>query len=191
MRLSTLVGVATTSRNCSEGMVIVMRRIIALLLCTTLGLLMPRNKHAQPLMTTSSIYAQTTETYRTENEHEPPPATYFTPRWLAGLPEPEDSYWDKVAQCETDGDWEDRGNFAGGLGIAYATWLGYGGEEFAPKQWLATRGEQIEVANRIALHGYMNSRGQFTEPVGFNGWGCIRNNNYLKPPVDNPWQQAR
>lgn len=37
----------------------------------------------------------------------------------------------------------------------------------------------------------MNSRGQFTEPVGFNGWGCIRNNKYLTPPVGSPWQQAK
>lgn len=120
-----------------------------------------------------------------------PPAELFSPEWLAGLDTPPHSYWDKVAQCETVGNWKDRGNFAGGLGIAYTTWLGFGGEEFAPKQYEATREEQIIVANRIALHGYMNSRGQFTEPVGFNGWGCIRNNKYLTPPVGNPWQQAK
>lgn len=119
-----------------------------------------------------------------------PPAKLFSPEWLAQLATPTDSYWDKVAQCETVSNWKDRGNFAGGLGIAYQTWLGFGGEEFAPKQYEATRDEQIVVANRIALHGYMNSRGQFTEPVGFNGWGCIRNNEYLTPPVGNPWQQA-
>lgn len=115
----------------------------------------------------------------------------FTPEWLATLDVPPNAYWDEVAICETRGNWKDRGNFAGGLGIAYVTWLGFGGEQFAPKQWLATRGEQIEVANRIAIRGYMNRRGQFTEPVGFNGWGCIRNNKYLTPPVGNPWQQAK
>lgn len=120
-----------------------------------------------------------------------PPAELFSPEWLAELDTPPHSYWDKVAQCETVSNWKDRGNFAGGLGIAYTTWLGFGGEEFAPKQYEATREEQIIVANRIALHGYMNSRGQFTEPVGFNGWGCIRNNDYLTPPVGNPWQQAK
>ena len=120
-----------------------------------------------------------------------PPAELFSPEWLAGLDTPADSYWDKVAQCETESNWHDRGNFAGGLGIALATWNGFGGEEFASKQWHATRKEQITVANRIAIHGYMNSRGQFTEPVGFNGWGCIRNHKYLQPPVGNPWQQAK
>lgn len=125
-------------------------------------------------------------------EYQPAPQPEpFTPEWLALLDVPHDSYWDKVAQCETASDWQDRGNFAGGLGIAYATWLGFGGEEFGRRQWHATRAEQITVANRIAIRGYMNSRGQFTEPVGFNGWGCIRNNEYLKPPVGSPWQQAK
>jgi hypothetical protein len=115
----------------------------------------------------------------------------FTPEWLQRLEIPPDSYWDEVAVCETRSNWQDRGNFAGGLGIAYTTWTGFGGEEFGDYQWQATRKEQITVANRIALHGYMNSRGQFTEPVGFNGWGCIRNNKYLTPPVGSPWQQAK
>ena len=107
--------------------------------------------------------------------------------WLATLKRPHHTYWDKVAQCETASNWKDRGKFAGGLGIYLQTWRGFGGQEFAPKQWLATRLEQITIANRIALHGWLAPNGYFQQPVGFNGWGCIKNNDYLKPPVPAPW----
>lgn len=168
-----------------------MRRIITAILALLGVYIMPQAGPSPVSTTTSSTtnppqwrkHEYTTTTVK--------PAELFSPEWLAGLDTPPDSYWDEVAQCETESNWHDRGNFAGGLGIAFATWVGFGGEEFASKQWHATRKEQITVANRIAIHGYMNSRGQFTEPVGFNGWGCIRNNNYLKPPVGNPWQQAK
>ena len=107
--------------------------------------------------------------------------------WLATLQRPHNKYWDKVAQCETASNWKDRGKFAGGLGIYLQTWRGFGGQEFASKQWLATRLEQITIANRIALHGWLAPNGYFQQPVGFNGWGCIKNNEHLKPPVPTPW----
>jgi hypothetical protein len=124
--------------------------------------------------------------------------------WLATLQRPNNSYWDKVAQCETKSNWKDRGYFAGGLGIALPTWRGFGGQDFAPKQWLATRLEQIIVANRIALHGYQTkefrtiddklaNRPFFRPPAGFLGWGCIKfhKNGYLKPPVPSPWEASK
>ena len=124
--------------------------------------------------------------------------------WLATLKKPSDTYWDKVAQCETRSDWQDRGYYAGGLGIALPTWQGFGGQDFAPKQWLATRLEQIVVANRIALHGYQTNefltlddklanRPFFRPPAGFLGWGCIKfhKNGYLKPPVPGPWEASK
>lgn len=100
---------------------------------------------------------------------------------------PRNSYWDKVAQCETQGNWRDKGQWAGGLGIYRQTWVGYGGRDFAPTPDKATRLEQIVVANRIAVHGYqtknsfktlqdkLENKPFFRYPVGFNGWGCIRN----------------
>ena len=111
--------------------------------------------------------------------------------WLATLETPADAYWDEVAQCETASQWNDGGQWAGGLGIYLATWRGFGGAEFAPTPDKATRAEQIIVANRIALHGYRNKSGQEQQPVGFNGWGCIYNNDYLEPTVPNPWTAWR
>ena len=37
---------------------------------------------------------------------------------------PSIKYWTKVAQCETRQDWQDGGNWGGGLGIAVSTWQG-------------------------------------------------------------------
>lgn len=107
---------------------------------------------------------------------------------------PSTKYWDKVAKCETNSDWQDGGNWGGGLGIALSTWKGYGGLEFALEPGKATKIEQIVVANRIAVFGYQTKDTYITledklankpfyrPPVSFYGWGCIKNNKYLKPP---------
>lgn len=115
--------------------------------------------------------------------------TWDEPSRLAELPVPHNRYWDKVAWCETRRNWKDKGLYAGGLGIYINTWNGFGGEEFASKQWKATRLEQILVANRIAIRGWLAPNGFFQKPVGFNGWGCIRNYDYLKPTVPAPWKR--
>jgi len=108
---------------------------------------------------------------------------------------PSIKYWKKVAQCETSQDWQNGGNWGGGLGIARSTWKGYGGQEFASHPSKATVLQQIVVANRISTFGYQtkdefmtiedrNNNTPFFRPaVGFNGWGCIKNNSYLKPNV--------
>jgi hypothetical protein len=83
-----------------------------------------------------------------------------------------DVYWDRIADCETGSDWKHRGRFAGGLGIYSGTWISYGGLEFAKTADLATRDQQITVANRISTQGYYNGEGGYIEPVGFTGWGC-------------------
>lgn len=58
--------------------------------------------------------------------------------------------WEKVAWCETHGDWTADGpTFAGGLGISRVVWNEYGGQQFAPHPGLASKEEQIIVAIRI------------------------------------------
>lgn len=125
----------------------------------------------------------------------------WTASTFAGLRPAPDRYWDKVAQCETEGDWKNAGRWSGGLGIYVDTWVGYGGLQFAPSPPQATREEQIVIANRISMFGFQtrnlfmtwedreNNRPFFRPPVGFNGWGCIKNNKHLTPPVPSPWEQ--
>jgi hypothetical protein len=59
--------------------------------------------------------------------------------------------WDDIAACESGGNWSiNTGNgYYGGLQFAASTWQGAGGGEFAPRADLASRGEQIVVAERV------------------------------------------
>ena len=73
--------------------------------------------------------------------------------WLgrAGLDLSRAAMWDSIAQCESTGNWHiNTGNgYYGGLQFLTSTWLGYGGGQFAPRADLASREQQITVANRV------------------------------------------
>lgn len=59
--------------------------------------------------------------------------------------------WDRVAECESGGDWlaDGENGYFGGLQLPLGMWLEYGGEEFADRPDLASRSQQIAVAERI------------------------------------------
>lgn len=59
--------------------------------------------------------------------------------------------WDKVAACESGGDWRvNTGNgYYGGLQFSQHTWAAYGGTRYAPRADLATKGQQITVAKVV------------------------------------------
>ncbi|MER6220599.1 transglycosylase family protein [Streptomyces sp900105755] len=61
------------------------------------------------------------------------------------------STWDRVAACESSGDWGiDTGNgFYGGLQFTQSTWEAYGGTRYAPRADLATKDQQIAVAEKV------------------------------------------
>jgi Transglycosylase-like domain len=74
-----------------------------------------------------------------------------------------DSIWDRIAACETQGNWSMRGpSFSGGVGFANSTWSSFGGTEFAPNAGDATREQQIVVAERVRAR------------VGMGAWGCAK-----------------
>ena len=70
--------------------------------------------------------------------------------------------WDRIAQCESGGNWSiNTGNgYYGGLQFDYSSWLAHGGDDFAPRADLASRAEQITVANR------------YYAKAGLGPWGC-------------------
>ncbi len=70
--------------------------------------------------------------------------------------------WDSIAQCESGGNWSiNTGNgYYGGLQFLTSTWLSSGGGDFAPRADLASRAEQITVANRLYAK------------AGTSPWGC-------------------
>lgn len=61
------------------------------------------------------------------------------------------SVWDQLAQCEATGNWAiNTGNgFYGGLQFTQQTWEGFGGGAYAPRADLATREQQIAVAQKV------------------------------------------
>ncbi len=64
--------------------------------------------------------------------------------------------WDKVAQCESGGDWHiNTGNgYYGGLQFSQSSWEAAGGLQYAQRADLATKDQQIAVAEKLlALQG--------------------------------------
>lgn len=59
--------------------------------------------------------------------------------------------WDRVAQCESGGTWStNSGNGAyGGLQMTQELWEQYGGRTYAPRPDLASRQQQIAVADKV------------------------------------------
>lgn len=59
--------------------------------------------------------------------------------------------WDRLAQCESSGNWAiDTGNgYYGGLQFDSRTWLGNGGGAYAARADLATRNQQIAIASKV------------------------------------------
>jgi uncharacterized protein YabE (DUF348 family) len=72
--------------------------------------------------------------------------------------------WDGIAKCESGGNWSiNTGNgYYGGLQFNKSTWLAYGGGNYAPTANLATKSEQIAVAETLYA------------ARGLQPWGCRR-----------------
>lgn len=73
----------------------------------------------------------------------------------------EGSVWDRLARCESGGNWAiNSGNgYYGGLQFDRSTWSAHGGDRYAPYPHQASREEQIAVAQQVR-----NSRG------GYGAW---------------------
>ncbi|MFE0453866.1 transglycosylase family protein [Streptomyces sp. NPDC058914] len=70
--------------------------------------------------------------------------------------------WDAIAACESGGNWQaNTGNgHYGGLQFTQSSWAAAGGLRYAPRADLATRKEQIAVAERLA------------RLQGMSAWSC-------------------
>lgn len=74
--------------------------------------------------------------------------------------------WDKVAACESSGNWHDTaGSYDGGLQFTVSTWLAYGGGAYAPTADRATKNQQITVAERVLTKGWGKNSAQ-----GVHAW---------------------
>ena len=70
--------------------------------------------------------------------------------------------WDRIARCESSGNWAaNTGNgYYGGLQFDQGTWNSNGGQEYASRPDLASRDQQIAVAERVRA------------ARGYSPWGC-------------------
>jgi LysM repeat protein len=77
-------------------------------------------------------------------------AAAVTPLMAAGTANADSVNWDAIAQCESGGNWSiNTGNgYYGGLQFSRGTWLAYGGGSYAPTANLASKGQQIAVAEK-------------------------------------------
>lgn len=114
------------------------------------------------------------------------PATFATPANAATAAE-----WDKTAQCESGGNWAiNTGNgFYGGVQFTNSTWAAYGGTAYASRADLASKEQQITIAERVLWKGYNG-----TAPQGKGAWPVcgvgLTNTPYAPtttpPPVTPP-----
>ena len=106
-----------------------------------------------------------------------------------------DGEWDQVAKCESGGNWAiNTGNgYHGGLQFSPSTWSGHGGGEFAPSAFLASKEEQIAVAERVLAGqgkgAWPSCGGPLSGPTPRNVVDdAVANlNNLLPPPPPNPF----
>ena len=92
----------------------------------------------------------------------PAPAPALGPVTSGGGSSANGPMWDRIAQCESGGNWSiNTGNgYYGGLQFDSQTWMGNGGGSFAPRADLASRTQQISIANKVYA------------ARGLAPWGC-------------------
>jgi uncharacterized protein YabE (DUF348 family) len=95
----------------------------------------------------------------------PAPAAAAKPAANTGAAAPamaNEAMWDAIAQCEATGNWAiNTGNgYYGGLQFDIQTWIGAGGGAYAPNASLATKAQQIAIANKVYAER------------GLGPWGC-------------------
>ncbi|MBW0103260.1 transglycosylase family protein [Pseudonocardia sp. KRD291] len=82
-----------------------------------------------------------------------------------------DSTWDKLAHCESTGNWAaNTGNgFSGGLQFTKSTWKAFGGGQYASAAHQASRTEQIAVAENVLAEQGWNAWPSCSKKVGASG----------------------
>src|SRR3981189_681038 len=90
-----------------------------------------------------------------------------------------DGEWDQVARCESGGNWAiNTGNgYQGGVQFSPSTWASHGGGEYAPAAHMASKDEQIAVAERV-----LATQGRGAWPVCGRGLSGSTPRNVIEQP---------
>jgi hypothetical protein len=96
-----------------------------------------------------------------------------------------DNVWDRVAQCESGGNWGiSTGNgFQGGLQFTQSTWRSFGGAQFASTANRASREEQIAVAEKVLAGQGWNAWPVCSRKAGARGSSATQRAVTVKAPA--------
>lgn len=99
-----------------------------------------------------------------------------------------DSDWDRLAQCEAGGNWQiNTGNgYHGGLQFSPGTWRAHGGAAYAPYAYLATREQQIAVAENVLASQGWNAWPACSRSLGLNSGATPRTAPAAPAPAPAP-----
>ena len=91
-----------------------------------------------------------------------------------------DSEWDQVARCESGGNWAiNTGNgYQGGLQFSPGTWAAHGGTQYAPAANMATKDQQIAIAEHV-----LATQGRGAWPVCGHGLSGATPRNVVNEPA--------
>ncbi|KDE99085.1 transglycosylase [Mycolicibacterium aromaticivorans JS19b1 = JCM 16368] len=91
-----------------------------------------------------------------------------------------DAEWDQVARCESGGNWGiNTGNgYQGGLQFSPSTWSAHGGGQYAPAANMASKDQQIAIAERV-----LASQGRGAWPVCGRGLSGATPRNVVNEPT--------
>ncbi|WP_165605192.1 transglycosylase family protein, partial [Mycolicibacter sinensis] len=94
-----------------------------------------------------------------------------------------DDEWDSVARCESGNNWGiNTGNgYQGGLQFAPSTWSAHGGGKYAPSAHLASREQQIAIAEHV-----LATQGRGAWPVCGRGLSGASPREVPATPADAP-----
>lgn len=93
--------------------------------------------------------------------------------------------WDRLAMCESSGNWNtNTGNgFYGGVQFSPTTWIEFGGGKYAPRADLATREQQIEIAESVLAQQGPNAWPMCSQQKIPGWWDALADQPLLAPPV--------
>ena len=91
-----------------------------------------------------------------------------------------DTEWDQVARCESGGNWAiNTGNgYQGGLQFSAGTWAAHGGTQYAPAANMATKDQQIAIAEHV-----LATQGKGAWPVCGHGLSGATPRNVVNQPA--------
>lgn len=100
--------------------------------------------------------------------------------------------WNRLAECESGGNWHiNTGNgYYGGLQFSYSTWQGFGGGKFASRADLATREEQIIIAERVLKTQGWGAWPACSSKLGLTAADATATDGKLKATFKHHWHHG-